>query len=80
MKFKIYDEKEKQEEIIYFKLSTTDIRGTEGITLVAVNEEGNVRHNGNILTVSSKGIYLYENIYKYIGLPLDKKGRLKKVK
>ena len=73
MKFKVYKEKEKEEETVCLKLEGT---GNQ-IDLIAVNEQGKRIACGRLLSIDSEGFCIHRNINKGIGLPLGIDGSVK---
>ena len=70
MIFKIYNKRQKLEKEIHFKLSTCT---SSLVVLEAVDRAGNRLEGGSILSISERGLHLYEYMDKEIGLPLDKR-------
>ena len=71
MKLEVYND-QKEKEILQFKINGED----DEIVLVVVDKKGNVLSNGTLLSIGKKGLYLYKNVAKGFGLPLDVSGKI----
>jgi hypothetical protein len=71
MKFKEFDNKKESEKTLLVEMSVFEDR----IRLRAVNDGG--LNLSNLIEITETGVYLYCNVDKSIGLPLDENGRLK---
>ena len=70
MIFKIYEKKRQLEKEVYFRLF---VHKPSSVTLEVVDRAGNRLEGGSILSISERGLHLYEYMDKEIGLPLDKR-------
>lgn len=62
------------ERPILLKLATTT---QKSVDLFAVNEDGDARPGGHLLTICDTGLYMHSGVSPDIGLPLDDCQRLK---
>lgn len=75
VKYKVFDENKKEiEKTVYLKLKEKE----DGIiTLVATNENGEIKPAGNILDIVDGKIERRSSIDKALGFDLDFNGRVK---
>ena len=76
MSFKIYYEPVKVDNDVYLRF----MRVPEGIRVVAVNVDGDIYPQGNILVINDTGtIKRYASVNTAIGLQIDEIGKVKEV-
>jgi len=75
MKFKIFQDKKPQEDVVFFKLAMSDRQGHH-IDLVCCDSTGVEVPGGFILSISSLGIIRQPNVEDKVGMPLDNKGKV----
>ena len=76
MKFEIYDETKKPEPVCRFRL-IEDAVNEEDVTLVAVDENGEVLEYGNILTLCSNTGKFHRHGYCSVpGIRIDSFGKI----
>ena len=73
---KVYNETKETEKPIYFKLINQSYGYDNRVLLTIVDEKGEPRFSGNILSISSKGILMCGNVHECFGLSLDEDGRV----
>ena len=79
MKLEIYklqeeEEEEEEEQVVRVKLKKM-YDGT--ISLIVVDSLGMPRPRGNLLRITSNGIYRHKGVSLSFGFPLDDRGRIK---
>jgi hypothetical protein len=74
MKLKVFEQEQEKEKEVILKLE----EWSDGIVLIAVDEDGNKVVRGKLLRLQNNGmIHLYRAIDTDLGFQLDSKGRIK---
>lgn len=72
MKIRKWKESKKKQPV-YFRM----IQEENSVRIILCDSSGNQIEQGRVLTISSNGIHLYNNINPDLGLPLDENGQFR---
>jgi hypothetical protein len=72
MKYKVYEKSESPEEEVCLRL----VQDGDRVKVIAVDEDGEKKDNGNLIAFTSDGITRYPGVNCNLGLPLDDDGHL----